>query len=523
MAWKPVEAWKPNWRQDQQEILETGVALYGDSIASVRPIRANAESPADIQALFDGVAYGKAASVLRMVEAYVGPEVFRKGVNAYLEKHAYGNATAEEFWNQQTSTSGKPVDKIMKSFVEQSGAPLVSVQSTCSGGKTQVTLTQERYFANAEKMKAGSKELWQIPVDLRLAGSTTITQELLTERKQTSELPECATWVFANESGRGYYRTAYDAATLAKMSTELESKVDAGERIHFLADVWALVRIGRLGIGDYLAVLEKMQGERSRTVMYVITNHSGDIHDTIVAAEERLAFEAWIRKLLGPIAAELGDVPVAGESDDRRGMRADVFAILGQYGRDPKLLAKSRSIVEQYMKAPESVDSALAGNALRIAALEGDAALYDKYLEQMKKAKTPEEYYAYFGVLGVFPDAALGKRTFAFALGPEVKNQDLYLLFGPLTNYTTQAAAWEQFKSDFPAIMKKGDGPGAVQFAQAASVFCDAKLRDDSQQFFAAQDLPGTQRILQNAKDTVNACIELRGLQQANLSAYLKK
>jgi hypothetical protein len=54
-------------------------------------------------------------------------------------------------------------------------------------------------------------------------------------------------------------------------------------------------------------------------------------------------------------------------------------------------------------------------------------------------------------------------------------------------------------------------------------VFCDAKLRDDSQQFFAAQNLPGTQRILQNAKESVNACIELRGLQQANLSAYLHK
>ena len=47
--------------------------------------------------------------------------------------------------------------------------------------------------------------------------------------------------------------------------------------------------------------------------------------------------------------------------------------------------------------------------------------------------------------------------------------------------------------------------------------------RDDSQDFFAAQNLPGTERILQNAKDSVNACIGLRSLQQANLTAYLKK
>jgi len=91
-------------------------------------VRTKAETPAEIQTLFDGIAYGKAASVLRMVEAYVGPEVFRKAVNAYLEKHAYGNATAEVFWNQVAATSGKPVDKIMASFTEQSGAPLVFIK-----------------------------------------------------------------------------------------------------------------------------------------------------------------------------------------------------------------------------------------------------------------------------------------------------------------------------------------------------------------------------------------------------------
>lgn len=108
MAWKPLEAWKPEWNMPQQEIGETLGALGADSLPSVRTIRANAETPADIAALFDGIAYGKAGSVLRMVEAYVGPEVFQKGVNAYLEKHKYANATAEDFWNQITETWASP-------------------------------------------------------------------------------------------------------------------------------------------------------------------------------------------------------------------------------------------------------------------------------------------------------------------------------------------------------------------------------------------------------------------------------
>jgi aminopeptidase N/puromycin-sensitive aminopeptidase len=169
------------------------------------------------------------------------------------------------------------------------------------------------------------------------------------------------------------------------------------------------------------------------------------------------------------------------------------------------------------------VEAALAGNALSVSALEGDAVLYDKYVEHMKTAKTPEEYYNYFGALGQFPSAALAKRTIEFALSPEVKNQDLFYVSGLLTNVDTQAAAWELFKSNFPAIKEKAGESLSGGFTTLAGVFCDAKLRDDSQEFFASQNLPGSERPLQNAKDEVNACIELRSLQQTNLSGYLKK
>jgi aminopeptidase N len=538
MSFKPIESWKPEWHEERAEIQETGGSLSTDSIASVRAIRAKAETPAEIATLFDGIAYGKAASVLRMVEAYLGPDVFQKGANAYLEKHAYGNATAEDFWNQMATTSEKPVDRIMSSFTEQSGAPLVTmVKTACNetstpGGflkkkktkeTTQVTLSQERYFADAAKLGSGSPEVWQIPVSLRAAGAKDVSYVLLAQRQQTFELPGCSPWVYANAGGRGYYRSNYDAATLAKISAELETTFSPEERIHFLGDGWAMVRVGRLSIGDYLDTLEKMKGERSRAVVGVMTGRFGEIHDSIVTAGERGAFEKWVRDFLRPMATELGESPTPGESDDRRGLRSDVFATLAVYGRDPQLLAKSRTLVEQYMRNSNSVEAALAGNALGISALDGNAALYDKYLEHMKSAKTPEEYYNYFGALTNFPNPELAKRTMEFALGPDVKNQDLFFVGGLFGNPDTQATAWELFKNNFPALKEKAGASLSGGFAGFAGFFCDDKLRDDSQDFFATQNLPGSERPLRNAKDTVNACIELRSLQQTNLSAYLKK
>jgi hypothetical protein len=287
--------------------------------------------------------------------------------------------------------------------------------------------------------------------------------------------------------------------------------------------MWAMVRIGRLNVADYLGTIAKMQGERSRAVVDVMIGRIPELHDFVVSPADRPAFENWVRNLLRPIANDLGDKPTAGESDERRALRSDVFGTLATYGRDPELLAKSRSLADAYMKEPGSVESALAANALGIAALNGDATLYDKFVEHLKTAKTPEEYYNYLGVLGQFPDPALVKRTFEYALSPAVKNQDLFLVFGPIANPDTQATGWELFKTNFKQIMAKADASLGTGFVQAASVFCDAKLRDDSQEFFAAQKIPGTQRVLNNAKDTVNACIATRSFQQANLSAYLKQ
>ena len=111
-----------------------------------------------------------------------------------------------------------------------------------------------------------------------------------------------------------------------------------------------------------------------------MTGRFGEIHDTIVASADRAAFEKWVRDFLRPMAAELGETPKPGESDDTRGLRSDVFATLAYYGRDPQVLAKSRVLVEQYMRDPNSVEAALAGNALAVSALEGNADLYDRYL-----------------------------------------------------------------------------------------------------------------------------------------------
>ena len=114
MGGKPIRAWKPDWAS-----VDVVGAMDIDSIKSpVRSAHPKGDPPTDI-------VYGKAANVLRMMEAYEGEEVFRAGINAYLKAHAFGNVTAEDFWNAQAKASGKPIDRIMPTFIDQPGVPLV--------------------------------------------------------------------------------------------------------------------------------------------------------------------------------------------------------------------------------------------------------------------------------------------------------------------------------------------------------------------------------------------------------------
>jgi hypothetical protein len=386
-----------------------------------------------------------------------------------------------------------------------------------------VTLTQTRYFADAAKLDAGSTELWDIPVSLRSSLSKDAPYVLLAGREQTFELPGCAQWVFANEGARGYYRTQYEPAAFAKISAELESRFSPEDRIRFLSDTWSMVRVGRLSIADYLKTLERMQGERERAVVDVMLGHIPEIHDQVVSTADRPALEAWVRNFLRPIANDLGSSPAPGESQERQALRTDVFGTLASYGRDPELIAQSRTLTDAYMKNPASVEEALAGNALAVAAQNGDVGLYDKFVEHLKTAKTPGEYYSYLGSLTLFPETSLTKRTFDFVLSPAVRNQDMFLLVGTLQNPDTQSEAWDLFKADYKQITGKIDSSLGGELVQVAGIFCDPKLRDDSLQFFRDQDIPGSQRMLENAKDQANACIDLRTHQQGNLSAFLKK
>jgi aminopeptidase N len=523
MSSKPVQAWKPEWNFNLDDASQSGNTMNVDSLASTRPIHQAAETPAQIQELFDGIAYGKTAAVLRMLEAYLGEETFRAGVNAYLSQHQYANATADDFWGAQAKSSKKPIDKIMPTFVKQPGVPILNVKAQCAGDTTKVTLAQQRYFTDRAKFESPGDQLWEIPVCLKgSAGASAQKCELVAKKEETISLPGCSTWVLANANATGYYRAGYQPEMVKALASDAEKKLTPAERISLQADIWASVRVGREPVGDYLAFAQGIQADRNRAVLETTLGRLNYIGQYLVNDADRESFRAWLRQLLAPAFAEVGWEPKPGETDEQKTLRGRLFGSLGHDARDPQVLAQARTIADKFIDDPTSVDRELAGGAFGLAALNGDPAFYDKIMGALKNAKTPEEYYGYLFTLAQFSDPKLLQRTLDFAISPDVRSQDALQLIGSvIQNPVGEKLAWDFVQTHWDAVAKAGGPFASAQVVNATAVFCDAGMRDQVTDFFAAHKVEAAERTFRQSIERINNCVDLKSRQEPQLSSWL--
>jgi aminopeptidase N len=524
MSSKPVQAWKPEWNPKLDTVADTDQTMNVDSLANTRPIHQDANTPAQIQELFDGIAYGKAAAVLRMLESYLGEDTFRAGVNAYLNQHRYGNATAEDFWGAQAKTSKKPVDVIMPTWVKQPGLPIINVKSQCSGSSTSVTLQQQRYYFDRTKFSEPNDQLWQIPLCLKGSGTANSAAkcELLSKKEETFTLPGCSTWVFGNAGATGYYRVGYQPEAVHDLAAAAESKLSPGERISLENDIWASVRVGREPVGDYLAFAQGLQSDRNRTVLQDLIEGLQYVGRNLVTNNDRDEYRTWLRQLLTPTMKDVGYEPKPGESDEQKALRARLLRALAYDARDPEALAEARKIADKALANPNSVDHDLASAALPAAALESGPEFYDKLMTALKDTKSPEEYYNYLFTLARFGDPKLLERTLEFAISPDVRSQDaLQLVTAVMRNPAGEQLAWDFVRQHWSAMEKAGGPFASAEIVGATSEFCNAGMRDQVTDFFEAHKVPAAERTYKQSIERINNCIDLKSQQEPQLASWL--
>jgi aminopeptidase N len=534
MESKPLVAWHPEWNIAQDTAQELDATLDFDSGRTTRAIRAKADTPAEINEQFDGIAYGKAGAVLGMVENYLGQETFRQGVHNYLAAHLYANATAEDFWNAQTTTSHQPIDKIMESFVTQPGVPLLTFSDLSAG---RVPVAQNRFYLSAEETNsplADRLPAWTLPICIKAA--TTPICRVLNSGYPALPIPmDVRLPVFyANAGAQGYYRTRYTPAQLAAITANVETALTPEERISLLGDRWALTRSGQGNVADFLNLVLAVKQDTSSNVVESALQKTNTILRQIADAQTDKAdhdrLEAVLRTAFSPAYTALGkpsSKDSAKNSIDKQELRALLFRQLAS-SKNPAMLAEAHAIADRIYtrgaKQDTSLDPAFQNAAIAIAATNGDAALYDKVLTASQTLTNPEQQSQALFSLAAFQYPALVTRTLDYTVSGAVRNQDSWiLLVSLLSNPETRTQAWDYIRTHWEKVHAQFTTNSGVRVVAATGSFCTAQQRDEVSTFFADHPVDASARTLSKSIDSINDCIQLRTAQQPSLHQWLEK
>jgi aminopeptidase N len=490
-------------------------ALGTDALAATHPIRMPIATPDQAREAFDAITYSKGASVLRMLERWLGDETWRRGVGDYLRAHAEGNATGDDLWRALAAVSKEPVTDVARSWLDRGGHPLVTATARCRAGKSELVLTQTR------DGDGGTNDPWLIPLCTRTPAGTRCA--LMKTAKETRVVaPTCQPWVEANAGLGGFYRVRYDGAGLRALGRAAEKSLEPIERVGLVGDEWALVKDGRAPQAEYLDLVSELGGEPRTDVVDELGRSLGRIGHELVSAADRAAWQGFMGGLFGAEAEALGWQARSGDTTEQRRLRAAVWEALGD-AEVPSALDGAVRQLARYLADARSVDPSLVSTVIELAARSGDRARFDSYEARMKAATTPEDRDRWLVALADFEAPPLVERTLALALSPAVRTQDAARLVGASFSHPwSRRAAWHFVEARYGELAAKIPANMMTRLAGAVGSFCDPALLADAQRFWSDKKAPGLERRLRQASEDAQHCIDWKKREAAPLSAWLR-
>jgi puromycin-sensitive aminopeptidase len=501
----------PEWRFTRDVVSQNTPAFNLDSLVSTHPISMEAKNVDEANERFDAVTYLKGQGVLRMIENYLGENDFRSGVRIYLGRHKWANATAGDFWRALDEASGRDVTGLATAWITEPGHPLVSCSVRETGGGLTVDLTQARFFADPGI--APTSQVWPVPLVLRYGtrdGTLRETRFLLDKAAGSIELPG-ATWYFPNGGGVGFYRFAFDDRSIALLAKEI-ARLTPEERLSLLDDQWALARANKATVGQVLNLVAGLTAEDDLYVLRTL----GDIlawlsHNVVKGATER-PFRELVDAIFRPQLEKLGWENREDDTSDEREKRQLVIGALGHSAGAADVRAEATRRITAHLDGTRRLQPDVAGPIASVAAIQGDTALYERYVARMKEAqKTDTQEENRFRVaLTDFRDPALVERLAGSIFTDLIRDQDRGLLLLRMHGLAhAREAALRTLKAVWEEYVTKMDPGGKGRCASAPGQLTPRTLVDDATAFLRSKQTP-------DIKETVAQSIERMHIGSAN-------
>jgi puromycin-sensitive aminopeptidase len=523
-----VDAWKPEWQRWVAFGVSRAAAAAVDGLHSTRPIEFPVRAPREADAMFDVLTYEKGASVLRMLEQYLGAGVFRQGVRDYLTAHRFGNADTGDLWAALGRASGQPIPAVMDGWIFAPGYPLVSA----SVEGEQLVLRQQRFtylpkplewYGAAPAAAAAAPARWHVPVQVRVSagGRETVERVMLAEAETRRPLPAGADRVVVNEGGHGFYRVRYDDTLRAKLLDRLPS-LAAIERFNLVSDAWAVTVAGLMPLLDYLELTARFRDERDKNVWSVLIGSLGTLNRLIVPAD-RPRLEALVRDRATPALNALGWTPREGDDELTRQLRGDLIRALGTLGNDTGVQARAAEMYAAH-EGGAAVDPNVLPALIAVLAHVGDEARYEKFLARFRGAATPQEEQRYLYALTAFQQPALVEQTLARAVNGEIRTQDApFVVRTQLMLVHSRQAAWAFVKKQWDTMDRLYPKHGLRRMAEGVIGLATPELETDVHRFFQERRIEFGGKTLEQYLEQLRVAVALRARESAGLSRALAR
>jgi puromycin-sensitive aminopeptidase len=514
-----VDSWKPEWKRWESFGVSRAQAFATDGLKSTRTIEFPVRRPEEAQGMFDILTYEKGASVLRMLEQFLGPEVFRRGISFYLAKHKYSNTETNDLWDAIEESSKQPVRDMMDSWIFQEGHPLVSVELDKSG--KALTFKQQRFmYASADDSGKGKDTLFHVPIMVKVKSGKSVLSEkfLLTEETHTLNFEDKVQYVVVNEGGHGFYRVRYSPDLLRALTMKREETLNAIERFNLVNDTWAAVLAGLQPLSEYLEMIRSFEDETDKNVWTVIAGSLQYLERVTCGSP---ALKDFTKSLCSPAFKRLGWELKDGEDNLKRQLRGLLALVLGTTGDDEKVQAEARELYAKYKADKASVGSDVVPALVTILAHTGTVERYQEFENDYKNASSPQEEDRFMYSLTAFQDKELLKQTLEKTLTGSFRTQNApFVVRMVLQNSAARDVAWPFVKENWQRIIKTFPEVSLPRMSEGVTGLVSDELLKETRQFFKDNPIRQGKKLIEQNLEKQSVAVALKNREAKTLKTF---
>jgi puromycin-sensitive aminopeptidase len=498
-----VDAFRPEWKTWDEFALGRAAALDVDALENTRTVEYEVVTPEDADGMFDLLTYQKGGSVLRMLERWLGANAFRAGVRHYLARYRLGNTETTDLWDALEEATGRPVRRIMDTWIFQPGFPVVRIDDR--------HLVQSRFSYG----DVAHGDQWVLPVLARIhAGASVETRSLLAEATPVAvDAPDDAI-VVLNAGGEGFYRVAYTAAERERLLAE--GVLEPLERFALVDDLWAAVLAGNATAAEFLLCARRFSTETDPVVWRAVLGHLRAAA-RLVDGEALARMREQIAAVAGPGLRRLG---WKGRGDDERTrqLRGLLINVMGSNAADRDTIARAREVYA----GPAGSDADVQAAAIAVVASVGTEDDFADFLARADAAANPQEQLRYLYSLGDFPDEELARRAAELAVTGEIRPQTgPFVVQRALRNREHGAAVWAFVRDSWDDLSARFSPSLVPRVIEGTTWLVDDRVAEDVAAFVDAHPLASGGRTVAQHMERLRVHRATVARERERFSAFL--